>query len=78
MNGLRPICEFMSMSFSLQSIDHIINSAAKLCYMTGGRQKVPVVFRGINGAAKGVGTLLLIKLKRRINETLSLIVFKLC
>ncbi|MES1922431.1 pyruvate dehydrogenase E1, beta subunit [Bonamia ostreae] len=55
MNGLRPICEFMSFNFSLQAIDQIVNSAAKACYMTGGATKVPVVFRGPNGAAKGVG-----------------------
>lgn len=55
MNGMRPICEFMSFNFSLQSIDQILNSAAKACYMSGGKIKVPVVFRGPNGAAKGVG-----------------------
>lgn len=37
MNGLRPICEFMSMNFSMQGIDHIINSAAKAHYMSAGR-----------------------------------------
>uniref|UniRef100_A0A0M3I1E2 Pyruvate dehydrogenase E1 component subunit beta n=1 Tax=Ascaris lumbricoides TaxID=6252 RepID=A0A0M3I1E2_ASCLU len=54
MNGLRPICEFMSMNFSMQGIDHIINSAAKAHYMSAGRFHVPIVFRGANGAAVGV------------------------
>ncbi|VDK47970.1 unnamed protein product [Anisakis simplex] len=54
MNGLRPICEFMSFNFSMQGIDHIINSAAKAHYMTAGKYHVPIVFRGANGAAVGV------------------------
>jgi len=53
--GLRPICEFMTFNFSMQAIDHIVNSAAKTRYMAGGTIQVPVVFRGPNGAAAGVG-----------------------
>ncbi|KAI8914117.1 thiamine diphosphate-binding protein [Entophlyctis helioformis] len=53
--GLRPICEFMTFNFSLQAIDHIVNSAAKTRYMSGGQIAVPIVFRGPNGAAAGVG-----------------------
>lgn len=53
--GLRPIVEFMTFNFSLQAIDHIINSAAKVNYMSGGViSQCPIVFRGPNGAAKGV------------------------
>jgi pyruvate dehydrogenase E1 component beta subunit len=52
--GLRPICEFMTFNFSMQAIDHIINSAAKTLYMSGGQIQVPIVFRGPNGAAAGV------------------------
>ncbi|XP_012227999.1 pyruvate dehydrogenase E1 component subunit beta, mitochondrial [Linepithema humile] len=55
MAGLRPVCEFMTFNFSMQAIDHIINSAAKTFYMSAGRVNVPVVFRGPNGAAAGVG-----------------------
>jgi len=54
MAGLRPICEFMTWNFSMQGIDHVINSAAKTHYMSGGLVKVPVTFRGPNGAAAGV------------------------
>jgi len=39
----------------LQAIDHIINSAAKSNYMSAGQISVPIVFRGPNGAAAGVG-----------------------
>ncbi|EIJ87878.1 pyruvate dehydrogenase subunit beta [Nematocida parisii ERTm3] len=53
--GLKPVCDFMSFSFALQSMDHIINSAAKTLYMSGGRIKCPIVFRGPNGYAYGVG-----------------------
>jgi pyruvate dehydrogenase E1 component beta subunit len=53
--GLRPICEFMTFNFSMQAIDHIVNSAAKTLYMSGGQINVPIVFRGPNGAAAGVG-----------------------
>lgn len=54
MAGLRPICEFMTFNFSMQAIDHVINSAAKTFYMSAGRVNVPIVFRGPNGAAMGV------------------------
>lgn len=54
MAGLRPICEFMTFNFSLQAIDHVINSAAKTFYMSAGMVNVPIVFRGPNGAAAGV------------------------
>ncbi|ELT95602.1 hypothetical protein CAPTEDRAFT_161753 [Capitella teleta] len=54
MAGLRPICEFMTFNFSMQAIDHVINSAAKTLYMSAGRVNVPIVFRGPNGAASGV------------------------
>lgn len=52
--GLRPIVDFMTMNFAMQSIDHIINSAAKTFYMSGGTVNVPIVFRGPNGVAAGV------------------------
>jgi pyruvate dehydrogenase E1 component beta subunit len=52
--GLKPICEFMTFNFSMQAIDHVINSAAKTRYMSGGDISVPIVFRGPNGAAAGV------------------------
>ncbi|KAK6619914.1 hypothetical protein RUM44_006314 [Polyplax serrata] len=55
MAGLRPICEFMTFNFAMQAIDHIINSAAKTFYMSAGLVNVPIVFRGPNGAAAGVG-----------------------
>jgi len=54
MAGLRPIVEFMTFNFAMQAIDHIINSAAKTLYMSGGQIKCPVVFRGPNGAAARV------------------------
>ncbi|XP_018323256.1 pyruvate dehydrogenase E1 component subunit beta, mitochondrial-like [Agrilus planipennis] len=54
MAGLRPICEFMTFNFAMQSIDHILNSAGKMFYMSAGRVNVPIVFRGPNGAAAGV------------------------
>jgi len=53
--GLRPIVEFMTFNFSMQAIDHIINSAAKTLYMSGGQMGCPIVFRGPNGAAARVG-----------------------
>ncbi|CAG4966942.1 unnamed protein product [Parnassius apollo] len=52
--GLRPVCEFMTFNFSMQAIDHVINSAAKTFYMSAGTVPVPIVFRGPNGAASGV------------------------
>merc|ERR1712185_554762 len=48
---LRPVVEFMTFNFSMQAIDHVINSAAKMYYMSGAQIKVPIVFRGPNGAA---------------------------
>jgi pyruvate dehydrogenase E1 component beta subunit len=54
MAGLRPIVEFMTFNFSMQAIDHIINSAAKTLYMSGGQMGAPIVFRGPNGAAARV------------------------
>ncbi|WP_417493409.1 pyruvate dehydrogenase complex E1 component subunit beta [Maricaulis sp.] len=54
-NGLRPIVEFMTFNFAMQAIDHIINSAAKTLYMSGGQMGCPIVFRGPNGAASRVG-----------------------
>ena len=55
MGGLRPVIEFMTFNFALQAIDHIINSAAKTNYMSGGQMRCPIVFRGPNGAASRVG-----------------------
>ena len=52
--GLRPIVEFMTMNFSLQAIDHIVNSCAKAHYMSNGDLTCPIVFRGINGVSAGV------------------------
>ena len=52
--GLKPIVEFMTFNFAMQAIDHIINSAAKTLYMSGGQMPVPIVFRGPNGAASRV------------------------
>ncbi|MBE9551947.1 MAG: pyruvate dehydrogenase complex E1 component subunit beta [Proteobacteria bacterium] len=54
-NGLRPIVEFMTFNFAMQAMDHIINSAAKTLYMSGGQMGCPIVFRGPNGAASRVG-----------------------
>jgi pyruvate dehydrogenase E1 component beta subunit len=51
---LRPVVEFMTFNFSMQAIDHIINSAAKTLYMSGGQMGCPIVFRGPNGAASRV------------------------
>jgi len=53
--GLRPILEFMTFNFAMQAIDHLINSAAKTLYMSGGQMGCPIVFRGTNGAAARVG-----------------------
>jgi len=52
--GLKPIVEFMTFNFSMQAIDHIINSAAKTLYMSGGQLGCSIVFRGPNGAASRV------------------------
>jgi pyruvate dehydrogenase E1 component beta subunit len=54
MAGLRPVVEFMTFNFALQAIDHIINSAGKTNYMSGGQMRCPIVFRGPNGAASRV------------------------
>ena len=53
--GLKPIVEYMTFNFAMQAIDHIINSAAKTLYMSGGQMGAPMVFRGPNGAAARVG-----------------------
>lgn len=55
MGGLKPIVEFMTFNFAMQAIDHVINSAAKTLYMSGGQMRCPIVFRGPNGAASRVG-----------------------
>ncbi len=52
--GLRPIVEFMTFNFAMQAIDHVLNSAAKTLYMSGGQLGSPIVFRGPNGAAARV------------------------
>ncbi len=54
MAGLKPIVEFMTFNFAMQAIDHIINSAAKTLYMSGGQMGCQIVFRGPNGAASRV------------------------
>jgi pyruvate dehydrogenase E1 component beta subunit len=51
MAGLRPVIEFMTFNFSILATDQIINSAAKMRYMSGGQFKIPIVFRGPNGSA---------------------------
>lgn len=53
--GLKPIVEFMTWNFAMQAIDHVINSAAKTRYMSGGQMGSPIVFRGPNAAASRVG-----------------------
>jgi pyruvate dehydrogenase E1 component beta subunit len=55
MAGLKPVIEFMSFNFALQAMDHIVNSAAKTLYMSGGVLNIPIVFRGPNGARARVG-----------------------
>lgn len=54
MGGLKPVVEFMTFNFAMQAMDHLVNSAAKTLYMSGGLLPVPVVFRGPNGAAARV------------------------
>lgn len=54
LSGLHPVCEFMTFNFAMQSIDHIVNSAAKTLYMSGGIQPCNITFRGPNGFAAGV------------------------
>ena len=51
MVGLRPIVEFMTWNFALLALDEVVNAAAKMLYMSGGQFKMPIVFRGPNGAA---------------------------
>lgn len=51
MAGLRPVCEFMTFNFSILALDQVINSAAKMLYMTNGQIPIPIVFRGPTGAA---------------------------
>ena len=51
MVGLRPIVEFMTFNFSILALDQVLNSAAKMLYMSGGQMNIPIVFRGPNGAA---------------------------
>ena len=53
--GLKPIVEFMTWNFAMQAIDHVVNSAAKTLYMSGGQMGASIVFRGPNGAAARVG-----------------------
>lgn len=55
LNGVIPIVEFMTMNFALQAIDHIVNSSAKIRYMSGGDIHGSIVFRGLNGPAASVG-----------------------
>merc|ERR1712088_198229 len=55
MAGTKPVCEFMTFNFSMQAIDHVVNSAAKTFYMSGGAVPINITFRGPNGAAIGVG-----------------------
>ncbi|HEX5709073.1 MAG TPA: pyruvate dehydrogenase complex E1 component subunit beta [Pyrinomonadaceae bacterium] len=56
MVGLRPVIEFMTFNFSILATDQIINSAAKMRYMSGGQFKIPIVFRGPNGSAYQVSS----------------------
>jgi pyruvate dehydrogenase E1 component beta subunit len=51
MGGLRPVIEFMTWNFALLALDQVVNAAAKMLYMSGGQYKIPIVFRGPNGAA---------------------------
>ncbi len=51
MAGLRPVIEFMTWNFAVLALDQIVNSAAKMLYMSGGQIPIPIVFRGPNGAA---------------------------
>jgi pyruvate dehydrogenase E1 component beta subunit len=56
MAGLRPVIEFMTFNFSILATDQIVNSAAKMLYMSGGQFKIPIVFRGPNGSAYQVSS----------------------
>src|SRR3954465_8587736 len=51
MVGLRPVIGFMTWNFALLALDQVVNAAAKMLYMSGGQYKIPIVFRGPNGAA---------------------------
>ncbi|MBI4254413.1 MAG: pyruvate dehydrogenase complex E1 component subunit beta [Candidatus Rokubacteria bacterium] len=51
MTGLRPVVEMMTFNFSLVAIDQIVNTAAKLHYMSGGQFNLPMVIRGPGGPA---------------------------
>ena len=55
MGGLRPVIEFMTWNFAVLALDQIVNSAAKMLYMSGGQLRMPIVFRGPNGAALQLG-----------------------
>src|SRR6185436_13688722 len=55
MVGLRPVIEFMTWNFALLALDQLINSAAKMLYMSGGQVPIPIVFRGPGGAALQLG-----------------------
>ncbi|MFQ5549626.1 MAG: pyruvate dehydrogenase complex E1 component subunit beta [Gemmatimonadales bacterium] len=55
MVGLRPVIEFMTFNFALLALDQIVNSAAKLLYMSGGQLPIPIVFRGPGGPALQLG-----------------------
>jgi len=55
MVGLRPVIEFMTWNFALLAIDQLVNSAAKMRYMSAGQVGVPAVFRGPGGAALQLG-----------------------
>jgi pyruvate dehydrogenase E1 component beta subunit len=55
MVGLRPIVEFMTWNFALLALDEVVNAAAKMLYMSGGQYRIPMVFRGPNGAALQLG-----------------------
>ncbi|HJS43692.1 MAG TPA: pyruvate dehydrogenase complex E1 component subunit beta [Gemmatimonadales bacterium] len=56
MGGLRPVIEFMTWNFAVLALDQIVNSAAKMLYMSGGQIPMPIVFRGPNGAALQLGS----------------------
>src|SRR5690348_2183687 len=56
MGGLRPVMEFMTWNFAVLALDQIVNSAAKMLYMSGGQLRMPIVFRGPNGAALQLGS----------------------
>ncbi len=55
MSGIRPVIEFMTWNFSMLAMDQVWNAAAKLLSMSGGQFKIPVTFRGPNGAALQLG-----------------------